>query len=198
MRLLLTATNGMTFKPTKLAMNLLHSLPDRPAGAQEICPTAHLDADVIVRLGETGAVDTVTGLIDSDRAAWMVVSMRRDDTALVIALDIGDAVIKRWLADAPADGPVVGLWSPAVARAVRLPVTDALRQIRRWSTAAMPASRCAKAQLFDQLLDCIQAGDLSASLGGQRAGIALQVHLALQLVGMSGGAINAEPDRIVQ
>ena len=180
MQLLFKTSTGGVFRPAKLTFSVIQALPDRPSGAYELCPTAHLLADTIGRLHDSQSIDTLTGLIAANNTGWMIVSMRAGATAVVMALDVGDKVVQRWLTDAPPIGPVVGLWSPTAARAVRLPVTDALQGIRRHARTAIPAGRQDRQELLDRLFDCIECGELATSL--KRAGAeALQVDLALQL-----------------
>lgn len=178
MQLLIKTTSGAVFRPAKLAFSVLRTLPDRPPGTHELCPTIHLDAETITQLRDTQSIDTVTGLLTANEAGWLVIGMRRAAVAVIMALDIGDKVVQRWLADAPSLGPVVGIWSPTAAGALRLPVTDALREIQRRASCTRPADRQDKGDLFGRLLDCIEHGELSSRLVNDGAD-PLRVHVAL-------------------
>lgn len=185
MQLLLEDPNGGVYRPARLSFNLLQAPPDRPRGAHELCPTAHLDADIIAKLPNSQYVDTVTGLIATDDTGWMIVSMRADTVAIIIALDLGDRVVQRWLRDAPKEGPIVGLWSPTIARAVRLPVTEVFQELRRHAVGVRPAGRRDREELLGRLLDCIEQGELPAGAQSDaRRGV--HTHLAVQL-GPAGG-----------
>lgn len=180
MQLLFKTSTGGVFRPAKLTFSVIQALPDRPSGAYELCPTAHLGAERICRIQDAQSIDTVTGLITANDTGWMIVSMRAGALAVVVALDIGDKVVQRWLTDAPSIGPVVGLWSPTAARSIRLPVTDALLGIRRHAQTSRPAERRDRQQLLDRLFDCLESGELAAGFK-RHGGEELQVHLALQL-----------------
>ena len=196
MQLQFKTASGAVFRPARLAFSVVRNLSGRPPGTHELCPTAHLDAAAITQLRHSRSIDTVSGLITAHDAGWMIISMRQDPVAVIIALDIGDRVVQRWLADAPSIGPVVSLWSPTAARAVRLPVTDTLMEIRRRASCTRPADRRDKGELFGRLVDCIEHGELSTRLAIDGAD-ALQVHVALQLDDPAGepapGSADAPP-----
>lgn len=184
---------GAEVRPAALAFSLLNAVPDRPAGTQELCPLARLDDDVIKALGDIRSIETITGVIGSQSTGWGIVAIRHGTTAVVVALDLGDSAVKRWLDDAPSLGPMFGLWSPGAARVVRVPVTESIVAMRDRASGARPASPGEQRELLRQLLDHLddEARRLPIGLVGSDL---KHVYIALPLGVMGAGDLTAADD----
>lgn len=150
---------GLPVRPCQLAFTVLTTVPDRPAGTQELCPVVHLDDAVVAELGNTAEVETATGVMTTHFGGWAVVDMRKGGIRVVLALDLGDEVVKRWLNDAGPDGPIVGLLASTIARAVRIPMSDIIAAIRRRTAQAAPASLEEQRVLMDRLFEHLERHD---------------------------------------
>lgn len=151
MQLHFRTERGAPVLPARLEFSMLTSVPDRPAGVQELCPVVTLDDDTISSLGHGVDIETATGAIMTPSGGWAIVNMRINGLGVIVALDLGDPVVKRMLNDAPTDGLLIGLLASTSARVVRIPVSDIVAVLRQRAMHAVPANLQEQGELARRL-----------------------------------------------
>ena len=173
----------------RLDFTMLTIVPDRPAGAQELCPVVTFEDDASV-LAEHGLdIQTATGAMFTGSGGWAIINMQLRDAIVLVALDLGDPVVKRLLGDAPSEGLLVGLVAPTGARAIRVSVDDVLPVLRQRALRAVPASRSEQSELTQRLLDHIDGQDWPFERGPTKE----RLYVALPVDGPVTAPVGASP-----
>lgn len=152
MQVILQTERDTRLRPAKAEISLLTAVPDRPAGTHELCPVVTLDDEAVLGLRDGLEAESATGALFTRSGGWAVLDVRFPGMAVVVALDLGDALVQRFLRDAPPAGLTLGLKARNAACVVRIPRTEAVAALLKRTKRALPASPEEQRALLTRLL----------------------------------------------